>query len=154
MNIPGFTAETSLYKTSGHYRAMAGTPNALVGGLGVLPQLKIPLFECQADCAFSPDYNACIWQCFWDAPVGGGGGDPPPGGGCVQGYTMCKRDLVSPNSCFKYFRNSDCDLSGPFKCPCPPPPPPCTCMRVRCCSGQCTAISPPGPCFSVPPNID
>jgi hypothetical protein len=39
MNIPGFTAETSLYNASGHYRAMAGPPNTLVNGRGVLPQL-------------------------------------------------------------------------------------------------------------------
>jgi hypothetical protein len=40
MNIPGFTAETSLYNASGHYRAMTGPPNALVNGRGVLPQLR------------------------------------------------------------------------------------------------------------------
>ena len=39
MNMPRFTAEASLYKTSGHYR-IAGTSNALVGSPGVLPQLR------------------------------------------------------------------------------------------------------------------
>jgi hypothetical protein len=29
MNLPGFTADISLYKTSGHYRTMPGTPNEL-----------------------------------------------------------------------------------------------------------------------------
>ncbi len=38
INMPGFTAETSLYKTSGRYR-IAGTPNDLGGSRGVLPQL-------------------------------------------------------------------------------------------------------------------
>jgi hypothetical protein len=38
MSMPGFAAETSLYKTRGHYRAMASTPPALVGRRGVLPQ--------------------------------------------------------------------------------------------------------------------
>jgi hypothetical protein len=38
MNMPGFTGETSLYKTSGHYR-IVGTPNDLLGSRGVLPQL-------------------------------------------------------------------------------------------------------------------
>jgi len=37
MNTPGFTAEASLYKTSGHYRT-ADTLNDLVGSRGVLPQ--------------------------------------------------------------------------------------------------------------------
>ena len=48
MNMPGFTAETSLYKTRRQYPAVAGTPNALVGSQGVLPQL--PIGFCMADC--------------------------------------------------------------------------------------------------------
>ncbi len=39
MNMPGFDAELSLYKTSGHYR-IAGRPNALIGSREVLPQLR------------------------------------------------------------------------------------------------------------------
>jgi hypothetical protein len=38
MNMLRFTAEASLYKTSRHYRALAGTPNALVARQQVLPQ--------------------------------------------------------------------------------------------------------------------
>jgi hypothetical protein len=37
MNLPGFTADASLYRTSGHYRP-TGTLNVLVGDRGVLPQ--------------------------------------------------------------------------------------------------------------------
>jgi hypothetical protein len=37
MNIPGFTAEASVYKTPGNYQ-MAGTPNDLAGKRGVVPQ--------------------------------------------------------------------------------------------------------------------
>ena len=37
MSLPGFSAEASLYKASGHYRTV-GTPNDLVGSRGVLPQ--------------------------------------------------------------------------------------------------------------------
>jgi hypothetical protein len=40
MSIPGFTGEASLYKTSAHYRAMAGSPNDLVGSRGIFPQLS------------------------------------------------------------------------------------------------------------------
>src|SRR5687767_5778761 len=36
MNMPGFTADISLYKTSGHYRAMGGTPNALAAAAQTL----------------------------------------------------------------------------------------------------------------------
>jgi len=39
INMPGFTAEASLYKTNGHY-LIAGTPNDLVGSRRVLPQLQ------------------------------------------------------------------------------------------------------------------
>jgi hypothetical protein len=38
MNMPGFTADASLYKLSGHYR-VAGSPDALVGSRGILLQL-------------------------------------------------------------------------------------------------------------------
>lgn len=56
MNIPGFTAEASLYKTSGHYR-IAGTPNslaaltlALIGSISVVPDV---------DCTDFPDNQTC-----------------------------------------------------------------------------------------------
>ena len=38
MNLPGFTAEASLYKTRGHY--LTGAPDDSGGGRGVLPQLQ------------------------------------------------------------------------------------------------------------------
>jgi hypothetical protein len=41
MNIPGFTAEASVYKTPGNYQ-MAGTPNDLAGNRGVVPQMSAP----------------------------------------------------------------------------------------------------------------
>lgn len=40
MGIPGFTADASLYKTSGHYY-MVGTLDAHEGSVEVLPQLPI-----------------------------------------------------------------------------------------------------------------
>jgi hypothetical protein len=40
MNMPGFTAETSLYKTSGHYYRL-GTLDANKGSGEVLPQLPV-----------------------------------------------------------------------------------------------------------------
>jgi hypothetical protein len=39
MNMPGFTAEASLYRTSRSY-LIAGSPNHLLGSLGILPQLQ------------------------------------------------------------------------------------------------------------------
>jgi hypothetical protein len=38
MNMPGFTAGASIYKTSGHY--LTGAPNELGGSRGVLPQVQ------------------------------------------------------------------------------------------------------------------
>ena len=64
MSIPRFTAEASLYKTSGHYR-MAGAPNDLVGSREVLPQL--PIGFCQANCDLIQDdflRDVCNLRCF------------------------------------------------------------------------------------------
>ena len=88
MNIPGFTAEDSLYTTSGHYRAMAGTPSAFADGQGVLPQLQ-GLLSCLGNCSFpsdpKKDYSNCVTDCFWAALLDGsgsyGGSIGGPGGG-------------------------------------------------------------------------
>ena len=94
MNMPGFKAEASLYKTSGHYR-MAGTPNDLVGSRGVLPQL--PIGFCQANCdAISDPFlrTVCELQCADQGGCGGGGG----GGGqfCRPGCGPCRRVTGKP----------------------------------------------------------
>jgi hypothetical protein len=39
MNMPGFTAEAALGKTSGHYR-IVGIPHDMVGRHGAMPQLQ------------------------------------------------------------------------------------------------------------------
>ena len=85
MNIPGFTGETSLYKTRGHYRAMASTPSVSVGGRGVLPQL--PTGFCWANCdqqypIGTLEHTICLFGCM-EGPGGGdggggGGGEPRP----------------------------------------------------------------------------
>lgn len=74
MRIPGFSAEASLYKTSGHYR-VAGARKGLTYGWEVLPQLqnlswgttrdvctacgcKLSFFNC--DCGNSSSKLDCI----------------------------------------------------------------------------------------------
>lgn len=60
MNIPGFTAETSLYKTGGHYRAMAGAPNepaAAAIKLALDNPTKPPTSD--VDCKTFPDSITC-----------------------------------------------------------------------------------------------
>jgi hypothetical protein len=62
MNMPGFTAETSLYKTSGHYR-MARTVNAIANGQKIIPQ-RVPLCEVEPEClqaCFSLGYARDCW---------------------------------------------------------------------------------------------
>ena len=54
MNIPGFTAETSLYGTTGNYRAMAGAPDSFADGRGVVPA-ELPDDAC----------NECRLNCFY-----------------------------------------------------------------------------------------
>ena len=66
MTLPGFNAETSLYKTSIHYRFMG----ALVQADGVIPQLFScgPCFTdatgaCLRNCTEPCDPSACQPQC-------------------------------------------------------------------------------------------
>src|SRR5216683_5494663 len=107
MNLPGFAAETSLYRTSGHYRAMAGAPNALVDGRGVLPQL--PIGFCQANCDSIADTflrTVCEIQCIERL----GGGDSGGGAGqfCRPKCGPCRRDPRSPSGFSSTCRNPDC----------------------------------------------
>jgi hypothetical protein len=99
MNIPGYTAEKSVYKSIGRYRAMTGAANALVDGRGVLPQLPPELLLCLRDCQSDPDFKTCRDECFWGqflggGGAGGGGGGPkqPPElvcGACKNGRQRC-----------------------------------------------------------------
>jgi hypothetical protein len=64
MNIPGFTAEASVYKNPGNYQ-MAGTPNDLAGNRGVVPQMSAPCWKMYRNCFNSimrdDDQEAGIW---------------------------------------------------------------------------------------------
>ncbi len=104
MNMPGFTAEASLYNTGGHYR-MAGAPNHLVGSRGVLPQL--PIGFCMADCDFihrdDPFLaSVCKLGCFGQQDGGGTGGGGGGGGGgngsglvCAKCKAACRKKPLS-----------------------------------------------------------
>ena len=63
MNIPGFTAEASLYETSDRYQVV-GVPNVPPDGREVVPQLR-PQTYCRTSggvtCCWTPWYG---WQCF------------------------------------------------------------------------------------------
>ncbi len=59
MKMPGFTAESSLYKTSGHYRALAGTPAALDTTALRLAMKKGTVQKNIVDCNTFPDSISC-----------------------------------------------------------------------------------------------
>lgn len=107
MSLPGFTAETSLYKTMGHYRAAASAPAAFARGRSVLPQLPISIGFCMTDCDDQYDWGTfentmCKNDCM-DAGFGGNGGGGGGGGGggdgdarlCAQCKAACLKKPLS-----------------------------------------------------------
>lgn len=95
MNLPGFTAETSL-QVHGHYRTMSGAAGGFTNPRGVVPQL--PIGFCQANCdAISDSFmrSVCELQCLDSAGAGGGG---RVGGRhvCVPQCGRCLPDSDSP----------------------------------------------------------
>jgi hypothetical protein len=97
-NMPGFTAEASVYKTRG-YR-MTSKSDGLAGTRGVLPQL--PIGWCMAGCDDLYDWgtvdnSACKLLCLEASGSGQGGGggggvsEPPEPvcGPCIRGHQHC-----------------------------------------------------------------
>ena len=77
MNMPGFTAETSLYKTSGRYQSVA-TQSYSRGEQRVISQLLLPYYAipcgvcsaayraCEEDCDYYTDLDQqlrCLKKC-------------------------------------------------------------------------------------------
>ena len=65
MQIPGFTAEASLYKPGRYYRNTAETANVTQDGSMVAPQL-FGIGFCMADC--DPDDWLCLFDCLGGLP--------------------------------------------------------------------------------------
>ena len=65
MNLPGFTAAATLYKTSGHY-TMTNVPNSIAAQ--VVPQLSrlgvAPWPWCRDACELCTYYGLYCWPCF------------------------------------------------------------------------------------------
>jgi len=92
MNLPGFTAETSL-QSSGHYRTMVGASVSSANVRGVVPQL--PIGFCMANCdRIGDDFmrSVCNLNC-----LGGGGGGGFGGGGPLC-RPQCGRCLPNEDS--------------------------------------------------------
>lgn len=110
MNIPGFTGETSLYRTAGRYRAVARAASVFSGGRSVRPQLPISIGFCMADCDDQYDWGSlpntmCKFDCmdagFGDGGGGGGGGGGGNGGdarACAQCKAACLKKPLSQRS--------------------------------------------------------
>lgn len=81
INMPGFTAEGSVYKTRGHYRLATGRAGGIVApvGRGLLPQLRQIDWECAHDCLEAgADMGICGFFCEERGEEGEGGGIPEP----------------------------------------------------------------------------
>jgi hypothetical protein len=110
MNMPGFTAETSLHQTRGRYRARAGAHAASAGGREVVPQL--PIGWCMADCDEqypwgSLDNFICKYNCTGDGDGGGTGGGGEPR--CRPRCSPCRGDMDSESGRSRTCLRADCD---------------------------------------------
>lgn len=93
-SLPGFTAEASLYQSSGNYSAVGGPAEFSRSG-EILPQL--PIGFCMADCDFTHSdpfsRDICKLGCLGGRPGGGGGGPSSPPelvcGPCIRGRQRC-----------------------------------------------------------------
>ena len=85
MNMPGFTAEDSLYKTNGRYQGASSVHGIELNANSVQPSLAIYIdgrFVCNGEVTA----NGFI-DCY---PLGGGGGGDRPDFSCLQ----CKRNCL------------------------------------------------------------
>jgi hypothetical protein len=107
MKLPGFTADSTLYKTPRAYNAI-GRPFLAAGHPSVLPQL--PIGFCQANCDRIDDpflRSVCNIRCM---DQGGGGGTGGGGGQtCRPGCGPCHHDPDSPTGRYKTCIKRNCD---------------------------------------------
>jgi hypothetical protein len=106
MNLPGFTADATLYKTNVNYKTVGS--HFVTVGHGVVPQL--PIGFCQANCDHISDpflREVCNLQCMDQGGGGGGGG----GGGefCRPACGPCHPDPDSPTGRYKTCVKRNCD---------------------------------------------
>jgi hypothetical protein len=124
MNVPGFTAESSIHQTSGHYRVRAGSFSGLADGRLVSPQLprQISLLNCLDGCDNMVDANAriaCTNRCSLDDflnQVGSKGGGAKGGSGGAGGQLHCGPCRHGVQHCFVLGLGGalvDCDGTTP-----------------------------------------
>jgi hypothetical protein len=101
--MPGFTAETSLYKTSGRYQMTSSTRRVELNANLVRPSLPIYMdgrFVCDGEIT---DYG--VINCY--PPSGGGGGGRPDLGAkaCASCYRNCNKKPPAQRAACR----ADCD---------------------------------------------
>jgi len=116
MNMPGFSAEVSLYNSSRYYVGRA-TSGALAASLGigvsgdgisvVQPQLRKTDYECVHDCLEAGGGDICHFFCTENVDPGGGGG----GGGqqCRPSCGPCQHDPDSRTGRSRLCIDAKCD---------------------------------------------
>jgi hypothetical protein len=102
MNMPGYTADASVYRTRNCYTSRRAS-SALRGSQGVLPQARSIGF-CQADCV--PGDYPCLWGCM---EGGGGGGSTLPTEHCRPSCGRCLPDSDSPTGRSRLCLKANCD---------------------------------------------
>jgi hypothetical protein len=142
MNLPGFTAEASLYKTNGHYRSSAGSFSA--DGNAVAPQgcgfvkgitcgavIAGGVVVCTASCLASPALGGIPCLVCWTGYLGALYGFCRD---CIPSWMRALLDLAEDGG------NGGGGGGGGGPLP-PPTKGPCNCpLGSRCC----------GPCVKVP----
>jgi hypothetical protein len=106
MNMPGFNADSSLYKASKSQRWRAPHFNH---SFGVQPQLRKTDYECVHDCleAGGPEsLDMCNFFCTENVDDGGGGGG---GEQCRPGCGPCHSDPDSPTGRSQTCVRADCE---------------------------------------------
>jgi hypothetical protein len=110
-NMPGFSADATLYNTRRHYRK-AGNRSDFAGSPGVIPQL--PIGFCMADCDFVYQSDPFLRDVCKLGCLGGGDGGGTGGGGATEPHcrphcTPCRRDLASETGRSRTCLTFDCE---------------------------------------------
>jgi hypothetical protein len=121
MSLPGFTADSSVYRTSGHYQMTAGFD----ANTGIIRPQQACDLECAAGCADAcsdltgREHAQCIISCRTEC-------------GCIPPRQVC-----GPCQCHEPATwSQQCCLPDGTNCsqrPCPRPPIPCTVEDNRIC---------------------
>ena len=135
MNMPGFSAQASLYKSSGHYWHSVNSPGGAVTSVGLAQQSCLPRFtSCQRDPSSSTGCSRCHVGLDCEIECGFACTCPPPpspphpvncgnhmcapgqsccGAGCCRAGSFCCNNVGCckvGDKCRKFLGKSFCSL--------------------------------------------